>query len=64
MKKMILLLILFSISLLSACHAWRGVRWYTADLEDVSRFDAVEIAKSTQVFEFKSGKRTDLNNAH
>jgi hypothetical protein len=64
MKKMILFLMLFSISILfSACYAWRGVRWYTADLEDVNIFDA-DIKKSTQAFEFKSGKETESNNAY
>ena len=65
MRKTTIFFALFSISILfSACYAWRGVRWYTADLEDVNIFDAVDIKKSTQVFEFKSGKETESNNAY
>ncbi|MGB0983747.1 MAG: serine hydrolase domain-containing protein [Saprospiraceae bacterium] len=65
MRKVTIIFTLLSISILfSACYAWRGVRWYTADLEDVNLFDAVKIEKSTQAFEFKSGKAKESNNAY
>lgn len=51
------------ITLLTACHAWRGVRWWYADLDDVNKFDAVELPKSTTPFEFTKTYDVEPNNA-
>lgn len=51
------------ITLLTACHAFRGLRWWYADLGDVDRFDAVELTKSTKPFEFTNTFDVEAANA-
>lgn len=63
MNKILRIVLVFScLGLLTACHAWRGIRWWYADLEDVNKFDAVELKKSNQPFEFIKTYDVEPNN--
>lgn len=54
-------IIICSCFLLTACHALRGVRWWYADLNDVDKFDAVVLEKSTTPFSFFENNQKEPN---
>ena len=56
-------LVICCLTLITACHVWRGARWWYADLDDVNKFDAVELTKSTTPFEFTKTDDIEPNNA-
>lgn len=64
MKKTLrLTLFIAIIAIFTGCHAFRGLRWWYADLGDVDKFPAVELKKSTTPFEFTKTLGIESNNA-
>jgi CubicO group peptidase (beta-lactamase class C family) len=47
----------------TSCHAFRGLRWWYADLDDVNKFPSVELKKSAEPFEFTKTFEVEPNNA-
>lgn len=58
-----IIIVLTFLMIITACHVVRSLSWWYPDLDDVNKFPAVELQKSTNPFEFTKTYDIEPNNA-